>query len=316
MKPEWRPSASPEMLRRRARLMDGIRAFFRERGVLEVETPYLAHAASTEPHLLSLSTRLQSGATVYLHTSPEYPMKRLLAAGTGPIWQACRVFRDGESGTRHNSEFTMLEWYRPGFTLQALMDEVAELAALLGGPAEPPETLTYREAFRRHAGVDPFRADRKALAECGAAHGLRAGDLDRSQWRDLLFDRVVCRALPAGQAVFITRFPAEQASLARQCQDDPACAERFEFFIGPLELANGYHELVDADEQERRFELDNRDRARAGLPAMPVDERLLAAMRAGLPDCCGVALGLDRLMMALTGADTIDRVMAFPLERS
>lgn len=315
---DWRPTAALDVLRRRARMMEDIRAYFRERGVLEVETPQLSHAASTEPHLHSLAVRAGGGGELYLHTSPEYPMKRLLAAGSGPIWQACRVFREGEAGRRHNPEFSLLEWYRPGFTLDQLMDEVAGLVRAVGGPAGTAETMTYREAFERHAGLDPFRAAPGELARCAARHGLDApgADMERSQWQDWLFGALVCPALPAGRPVFITRFPAGQASLARLCDDDPECAERFEFFIGPLELANGYHELADPVEQAARFEADNEARDRAGLPRMPVDRRLLAALAAGLPDCCGVALGLDRLLMALTGADTIGAVMPFPKERA
>lgn len=313
---DWRPTASVEMLRRRARIMADVRAFFAERGVLEVETPYLSHAATTELHLHSLTTRLYSGDTLYFHTSPEYPMKRLLAAGSGAIWQACRVFRDREVGRRHNPEFSLLEWYRPGYSLEQLMQEVLDLVRDLGGPATPPEILTYRESFVRCADLDPFEASDAELVERVHREGVDAGGLSRDQCLDLLFGSVVCPSLPEGQPLFITRFPAAQASLARLCPDDPACAERFEFFIGPLELANGFRELGDAEELRERFERDNRSREKAGLPRVPLDKRLLAALEAGLPDCSGVALGLDRLLMALSGAATIDEVVAFPLDRA
>lgn len=302
------------MLRRRARLMDDVRAFFRARGVIEVETPCLSAAAATDPHLNSLETRLADGRGLYLHTSPEFPMKRLLAAGSGPIWQACRVFRDGEVGRCHNPEFTMLEWYRPGFGSEALMDEIEALVAAVGGPAGPARRLPWREAFREAVGVDPFEADAEALAARGRELGLSAGGLDRGAWLDLLFSEVVCARLPAGEPVFITRFPAEQAALARLCPDDPACADRFEYFIGPLELANGYHELTDAGEQRARFERDLARRREAGQSVPPVDERLLAALDAGMPDASGVALGLDRLLMSLTGASSISEVLAFPAD--
>lgn len=304
------------MLKRRARLMDDVRAFFRERGVLEVETPCLSEAGATDPHLHSLSTRTSDGRLRYLHTSPEFPMKRLLAAGSGPIWQACRVFRDGETGRRHNPEFTMLEWYRPGFDAGLLMDEVEALVEAAGGPAGGATRVPWREAFCNATGLDPFEADPTRLAACASRHGVEAAGLERGDWLDLLFSEVVCRALPPGEPLFITRFPAEQAALAKLCADDPRCAERFEFFIGPVEIANGYHELTDAAEQRARFEADLQRRHAAGLPEPVMDERLLAALEAGMPEASGVALGLDRLLMVLTGASTIDQVLAFPLERA
>lgn len=312
----WKPAASPEMLRRRARLMEDVRAFFRARRVLEVETPYLSGAAATDPHLHSLATRLADGGARYLHTSPEFPMKRLLAAGSGPIWQACRVFRDGEAGRRHNPEFTMLEWYRPGFAVDDLMDEIEALVAAVGGPRRPARRIAWRDAFRDAVGLDPFDADADALAARGRDLGVEAGGLDRAGWLDLLFSEVVCARLPDGEPVFVTRFPAEQAALARLCPDDPRCADRFEYFIGPLELANGYHELADAGEQRARFERDLARRRADGLPEPPPDERLLAALADGMPDACGVALGLDRLLMSLSGAASISEVLAFPSDRA
>lgn len=314
MTESWRPTASLETLQRRARLMDDVRAFFRERGVLEVETPYLSAGAATDPHLHSLVTRLADDRELYLHTSPEFPMKRLLAAGAGPIWQACRVFRDGEAGRRHNPEFTMLEWYRPGFDSEALMDEIEALIAAVGGPAGPARRVPWRDAFREAVGVDPFAADAESLAARGRELGLHADRMDRHAWLDLMFSEVVCARLPAGRPVFITRFPAEKAALARLCPDDPRCAERFEYFIGPLELANGYHELTDAAEQRARFDRDLAHRRAAGLPEPPPDERLLAALADGMPDACGVALGLDRLLMSVSGAASIDEVLAFPTD--
>lgn len=296
--------------------MDDVRAFFRDRRVLEVETPYLSGAAATDPHLHSLATRLADGRERYLHTSPEFPMKRLLAAGSGPIWQACRVFRDGEAGRRHNPEFTMLEWYRPGFGPDELMDEIEALVAAVGGPRGPARRVTWREAFRDAVGLDPFEAGAEELATRGRGLGVEAAGLDRAAWLDLLFSEVVCARLPAGEPVFVTRFPAEQAALARLCADDPRCAERFEFFIGPLELANGYHELTDAGEQRARFERDLARRRAAGLSEPPPDERLLAALADGMPDASGVALGLDRLLMSITGTASIDEVLAFPADRA
>lgn len=311
----WKPTATMAALRRRARLMEDVRSFFRERGVLEVETPYLSQAGATDPHLHSMATRL-AGGEHFLHTSPEFPMKRLLAAGSGPIWQACRVFRDGESGRRHNPEFTLLEWYRPGFDADALMDEVEALVAAAGGPAGPARREPWRDVFQDAVGLDPFEADARALAARAGELGLHGEGLDRDAWLDLLFSEVVCAGLPDGQPVFITRFPAEQAALARLCADDPRCAERFEYFIGPLELANGYHELTDPAEQRARFERDLARRGERGDPGPPPDERLLAALEAGMPDTSGVALGLDRLLMHLCGVSGIDQVLAFPVDRA
>ncbi len=323
---DWQPSASPEALRLRARLLAAVRAFFAERGVLEVETPVLGAATVTDPHLRSLATA--SGR--YLQTSPEYHMKRLLAAGSGPIYQLGRAFRDGEAGRRHNPEFTLLEWYRPGFDHHRLMDEVEELlAATLGtrlapGPAE---RLPYAEAFRRHAGVDPFADPPGRLAEVArVAGGRRAPDLgdDRDAWLDLLMATAVGPALGRECPAFVHDFPASQAALARVRQPGPgagssggpAVAERFELFVGGVEVANGFHELTDPAEQRRRFERDLARRRDRGLPEPQVDERLLAALEAGLPDCAGVALGFDRLVMLAAGAGSIEEVLAFPADRA
>ena len=267
------------------------------------------------------------GRTVYLQTSPEYAMKRLLAAGSGPIYQLARAFRDGEAGRRHNPEFTLLEWYRPGFDQHRLMDEVAELLAEVAGVAGPAERLTYAEAFRAHAGVDPFADPPERLAE--AARGATDGavpDLgdDRDAWLDLLMGTVVEQRLgwsgDRRRPTFVHDFPASQAALARVRTPvpgaGPAVAERFELFVGGVELANGFHELADAAEQRRRFEADLARRRALDLPEPPVDERFLAALAAGLPDCAGVALGFDRLVMLAAGAGSIAEVLAFPAGRA
>lgn len=319
---DWRPTASPEALRLRARLLATVRAFFADRGVIEVETPILGAATVTDPHLHSLRTI--SG--LYLQTSPEYHMKRLLAAGSGPVYQLSRAFRDGEAGRRHNPEFTLLEWYRPGFDHHRLMDEVEELlAATLRDrlPPGPAERLTYAEAFRRHAGVDPLADPPARLAEAArAATGGHAPDLgnNRDAWLDLLMATAVGPELGRERLVFVQDFPASQAALARLRRPGPAggpaVAERFELFVGGLELANGFHELTDPAEQRRRFERDLALRRARGLPEPPIDERLLAALEAGLPDCAGVALGFDRLVMLAAGADSIREVIAFPADRA
>lgn len=344
---EWRPAATLDRLRLRARLLAVVRGFFSARGVLEVETPHLSAATVTDPHLHTLATTLGASSreerrTLYLQTSPEYAMKRLLAAGSGPIYQLARAFRDGEAGRRHNPEFTLLEWYRPGFDHHRLMDEVEELVRTVlapvsgeppggppGGLPAPAERLTYREAFRRHAGVDPFSdpPDRLAAAARTAATGPvpDLGD-DRDAWLDLLMVSAVEPGLgrapdgPGPRAVFLHDFPASQAALARirapGPDGGPAVAERFELFVDGIELANGFHELTDPVEQRRRFEGDLAVRRERGLPEPPIDERLLAALEAGLPPSAGVALGFDRLVMLATGARSIHQVLAFPTDRA
>jgi elongation factor P--(R)-beta-lysine ligase len=318
---DWRPTATHDALRRRAGLVAAVRRFFGERGVLEVETPVLAAAAATDLHLASLATEL-SGATrrtMWLQTSPELHMKRLLAAGSGPIWQLGKAFRDGEAGRRHNPEFTMLEWYRPGWDHHRLMEEVeALLVAALGAFAQPAEVLTYRNAFALHAGIDPFTASAADLARRAgeldvAADGL--GD-DREAWLHLIFVSVIEPRLGRGRVSFVHDFPTSQAALARIRGEDPPVAERFEAFVEGVELANGYHELADPGEQHRRFDADLAERGRRGLPVVPADERLLAALAHGFPDCAGVALGFDRLVMLALGATSIAEVIAFPSDRA
>lgn len=325
MSQSWRPSASIENLRRRAEILAAVRLFFDRRGVLEVETPVLSAAAVTDPHIESLCTEYRgpgapADGRLWLHTSPEYAMKRLLAAGSGSIYQIARVFRAGERGRRHNPEFTLVEWYRVGFDHHRLMSEVAELAdAILG--QRPREYLSYREAFLRHAGVDPWCAAVGELAACAERHGVPLPALDeeeRDAWLDLLLSEVVSPRLGRGRYSFVYDFPASQAALARLRQDEEGVAvgERFELFIDGIEIANGYHELSDAAEQAQRFEAEASRRRRAGRPLGEIDSRLLAALEAGLPECAGVALGLDRLVMLAVAATSIDEVIAFPVERS
>lgn len=321
---DWPPAASYELLVKRSELLRQIRQFFVEHGVLEVETPMLSEAATTEPHLHSFSVQYRgpgapADGRLYLHTSPEYPMKRLLAAGSGPIYQLCRVFRDGEAGSRHNPEFTLLEWYRPGFDHHALMDEVEALLRRVAGdaPPLPAERLAYRDAFLRYAKVDPFgpmehlRAHAVAYAPAGSG---RESDID--YWRDLILTHEVEPRLGSERPCFLYHYPATQASLARLDPSNPEVAERFELYWRGLELANGFHELGDAREQAQRFVQDGERREQLGLPALPHDRRLLAALEQGLPDCAGVAVGVDRLLMALTGVADIRQVLAFPVDRA
>lgn len=328
--PDWRPSASLEMLRLRARLLERARAFFQRRGVLEVETPILSEAAATDPQLESFRTGYRGpgaahGRELFLHTSPEFAMKRLLAAGSGPIYQIARVFRQGEAGRLHNPEFTMLEWYRPGLGMHALMDEVEELVGDLLEGLHPPAAavrMTYRDAFLKYAALDPFTAGSEELHACAAAHGV-AGDFDaepRDAWLDLLLTHVVEPGLAEQPLAFLIDYPPSQAALARIRAPERAgefeVAERFELYCRGVELANGFNELLDAREQALRFERDRLTRRRTGLPELPRDERLLAALEAGLPACAGVALGLDRLLMLAVGAKSLDAVLAFPIERA
>jgi len=316
---DWRPSASLDTLRLRARLLAQTRAFFHARDVWEVETPLLSQAATPDPHIHSVAVSTPAGVKArYLHSSPEFPMKRLLAAGSGSIYQICKVFREGEAGRRHNPEFTLLEWYRTGFDYHALMDEVDMLVReLVGGRLLLIDTqfFSYQEALQRFAGLDPLNTDVDALQDCARRHKVDVPALgdDRDAWLDLLMSHVVEPALPHDCPVFIYDYPASQAALARTRGE---LAERFELYLNGMELANGFHELTDADEQRRRFEAENQRRTQAGLPIMPLDEHLLAALDQGLPDCAGVALGLDRLLMLIAGQPQIAAVLAFDSERA
>ncbi|WMC09923.1 elongation factor P--(R)-beta-lysine ligase [Oceanimonas pelagia] len=319
----WFPSAELSMLRRRAELLACIRDFFAARGVLEVDTPTLAAAGVTDLHLENFVTRftgpgMAGGQDLYLQTSPEFHMKRLLAAGSGPIYQICKSYRNEESGRLHNPEFTMLEWYRPGFDHHRLMDEMAEL---LQGVLDcnEPERISYAAAFEQTLGVCPLTASLAELRNAG--RGLGADDLlaredDRDTLLQLLFALGVEPRIGQQVPCFVYDFPASQAALARISPADARVAERFEVYYKGIELANGFHELSDAAEQRTRFDQDNVLRRARGLTEKPVDEYLLAALAAGLPDCAGVALGIDRLIMLALGADSLERVIAFPVTRA
>ena len=323
MNDDWRPRATLTTLRARARCLADIRAFFDARGLLEIETPQLSAAATPDPALHSLATRWpgSGGSTRFLHTSPELPMKRLLAAGSGDIWQLARVFRDGERGRLHHPEFTLLEWYRVGWDHHRLMGEVDELVTGLLEEHDlvPTETLTWREAFSTHAGIDPFTADTAAWRQAVTRHGIDCAgldDTDLDSWRDLLLTHAVEPRLGQGRLTFIHDYPESQAALARVRDGDPPVAERFELYWQGIELANGFHELNDAGEQRRRIDGELARRRDLGLSEVPRDDRFLAALEAGLPDCAGVALGVDRLLMLALGLASIDDVLAFPIERA
>jgi len=319
--PPWRPSASLAVLRRRAEALAVTRQFFRERKVLEVETPAMINAPVSDVNIGSVrvDTPGHDGGALFLHTSPEYAMKRLLAAGSGDIYQLCHVFRGAERGRQHNPEFTLLEWYRLGFTLERLMDEVATLVQALLARSVPVETMSYREALRRHAGFDPLDAEDDMLRRAAQDLGLdatRARESGRDELLDLIVGAKVGPALGATGLTFVHRYPASQAALARLDPEDPRLALRFELYHRGMELANGYHELVNSAEQRLRFASDQRVRALRGLPVDTLDPHLLAALDAGLPDCAGVALGFDRVLMLAVDAANIDEVLAFPTERA
>ena len=319
-KPVWQPAASQAALESRAQLLAFVRGFFAQRGVLEVETPVLGRCGVTDPNLDGIPAVVAAGARSggWLQTSPEYHMKRLLAAGTGAIYQVSRVFRNGELGRRHNPEFSMLEWYRTGFDDRALMAEVSDLVCGWLG-CERPATVSYRDAIARWAGLDPFTAtDREIRRRCEQWLAPdQLVDLDRDGCLDLLMSFAVEPNLGQARPEFLTGYPASQASLARVSRaDGHATAHRFELYISGLELCNGYWELADVAEQRRRFEADNAQRRRLGTPDMAVDEAFLSALEQGLPECAGVALGLDRLLMLKLGARDIGEVLAFPFDRA
>jgi lysyl-tRNA synthetase class 2 len=315
----WRPSADLGQLRARAALLARIRQFFAERNVLEVETPLLAGSGVTDPAIepLLVERGTSLSAPRFLQTSPEYAMKRLLARDGEPIFQLARAFRDGEAGARHNPEFTLLEWYRPGFDHHRLMAEVAELVRhCLGERAV--HKRSYRSLFSEFLALDPFTASAAELAAAARRHidtGTLAGD--RDLWLDLLMSHLIEPQLAALGMVLVYDYPASQAALSRVVEVDGfRVGQRFELYVDGLELANGYFELGDGDEQRLRFEADNARRREHGLPERPLDEHLLAALAHGLPDCSGVALGVDRLLMLATGVSDIRRVLAFDWARA
>lgn len=323
----WQPTASLDVLKQRARALAAVRGFFAARNVLEVETPLISDTPVSEPQLANVRCELavRTGTVHYLHTSPEYHMKRLLAAGAPDIYQLCKVFRDGEAGTRHLAEFTLLEWYRHGMGFEGIIEETAVLitavGAALGHPVPAPLRYSYREIFLDTTGFDPFDAaldhiiERLTAEEPAALASSLATSLGtrRQAWLDLAMTTLVEPALRNRGLIVIDRYPAEQAALAREDPQDPRCALRFEVYLRGLELANGYHELADAQEQRRRFETDRQLRRELALPDVMPDEALLAALASGLPDCCGVALGIDRLLMALLGRSDITEVVSFPV---
>lgn len=319
------PSAEFGILRLRARLNAALRGFFDARDVVEVETPMLSQAGNTDPNVASFQTRFSGHVSAgpplrWMRTSPEFPLKRLLAAGFGDCYELGRVFRDGEAGGRHNPEFMMLEWYRIAWDQHQLADETVALVqtalALVGRRAEVVQT-TYRALYIEVLGLDPMTAPEAQLrAALGDVH-IDPDGLARDDWLDLLMTHRIQPNNPADRILVVHDYPASQCMLARVvARDDVQVAARFELYLGPLELANGYHELADGTEQRARFERDHATRSARGAALPPIDEALLTALDAGLPDCAGVALGVDRLMMAMLGTERIADVVAFDFARA
>lgn len=309
-----------EAIHLRARLNANIREFFALRDVLEVETPVLSVAGNTDPNIMSFSLQFSGrtdGAprTRWLRTSPEFALKRLLTAGMGDCYELGRVFRDGEAGGRHNPEFTMLEWYRIGWDHQRLIDEVAALvndALALVGRSATLRRIAWRELYRERLGIDPVSASDESLRHALGDVRIVPDGLTRDDWLDLLLTHRLQPSFPEDELLAVYDYPASQAALARIRPGNPPVAERFELYLGPLELANGYHELTDPSEQRTRFSRDLELRRARGAPTPPVDENLLGALQSGLPACAGVALGVDRLLMAMLRTTSIAAVLAFP----
>lgn len=328
---QWQPRASIEVLRARAQLLVEIRQFFAQRQVLEVETPVLSRAGTTDPNIESFRTEFfpsgcaqiaGQGQTYYLATSPEFHMKRLLAAGSGAIYQISRVFRNEEQGRYHNPEFTLLEWYRPGFDLHTLMLEVAELIKQVVRSSlliEKVEYYSYQQVFQRTLAIDPLQCSNQDLIQCAKTNAIEVHGLtesDRDAWLDVLMSHCVQKQLgfQSGHPclTFVYDYPASQAALAQVRDTQPAVAERFELFIAGQELANGYHELQAADEQYRRFQHDISIRNQRQQRQLAFDQHLIDALQSGLPDCSGVALGLDRLLQSALGTQSLQDCLAFP----
>lgn len=322
---QWRPSTNKELLFIRADLLKNIRNFFEQRSVLEVETSVLSHAAGTDPNLDSISASYrdsqQKEKTLFLQTSPEFAMKRLLANGSGAIFQICKAFRSAEQGDKHNPEFTLLEWYQPGYDEHQLMDEVMALLKSLYPPEhmfqQQWKRITYQNLFEKHLGFNPHTIELEKLEQIAKTKiDIEIEKLNKDTWLDLLFSHLIEPEIQ--EPVFIYDYPASQAALAvtEENADGQKIARRFELVINGMEIANGYFELTDSEEQRRRFSHDLEERHAQDKMINPIDENFLAAMDSGLPVCAGVAVGLDRLLMLISGTKSIDDVLAFPLDRA
>lgn len=313
----WQPTATLEILQQRAAILAQVRQFFAARKILEVETPLLSHATVTDPYILSIPALFKEhgeslSQSVYLQTSPEYAMKRLLVQNAVPIYQICKAFRQGDHGKLHNPEFTILEWYRPGFDHHALMQEVDELLQTILH-TQPAERLSYSMAFQKFVGINPHTASLEELMACAQQHDIHfMAKASRNHWLDLLLTQCIEPNIGQTQPVFLYDFPVTQAALAKiRYTDNPPVASRFEVYFKGLELANGFHELQNATEQRTRFENNLIERAEQGIAPVPLDERFLTALEVGLPDCAGVALGIDRLIMLALNCKTLAETLSF-----
>ena len=322
----WQPSSSPANLRFRAQLLANIRQFFAEREVMEVETPLLCQGIGTDPHLDFFSTELSAlprQQTLYLQTSPEFAMKRMLAAGCGSIYQICKAFRKGETGRYHNPEFTLLEWYQVGFDLPQLMDEITALLQSVLKAEQfqmQPQRYRYVDVFKQYTGLDALRFSISDYQRCAEAHqfheALQLCGEDHATWLDFLFSHLVQPHLGKQGFCLVYEYPACQAALARIKNDNPLVAERVELFMQGIELGNGYYELIDPVEQEQRFDGDIQLRRQHNLCIPDKDQRFLAALKSGLPACAGMAIGLDRLLMILCASTDIEQVLAFKTQQA
>ncbi|MDB3993357.1 EF-P lysine aminoacylase EpmA [Gammaproteobacteria bacterium] len=314
----WQPGASLATLRQRAKILSTVRKFFADRDILEIETPLLSSATATDVHLTSLTTKLSNlieSKTYFLQTSPEFAMKRLLANDVGPIFQICKAFRGDSPTPLHNPEFSILEWYRPGFTMEKLMDEVADLIEATIG-VNKITRLSYLEIFKGKLGVNPHVCSLEELAELANSRiDINSCDLNFSEYLDLVMTTLIEPELP--EYCFIFDYPKSQAALSvvENDADGNAIAKRFELYCRGMEIANGYLELTDPVEQRRRLETDNVNRSVKGLPQLPIDKNLIAALDAGMPNTSGVALGLDRLLMVIDEINDIDKALAFSIKR-
>ncbi|HEY8159231.1 MAG TPA: EF-P lysine aminoacylase EpmA [Methylobacter sp.] len=322
---DWRPTCAIELLYLRAQMLAQIRLFFAERSVLEVETPLLSHSIGTDPQLEFFTTEYCASPlrqTLFLQTSPEFAMKRLLATGSGSIYQIGKAFRNGESGRFHNPEFTMLEWYRVGFTLPQLMDEISDLIGGLFSSQSLQDTqrVSYQDIFCSFTGLDPLvfsHQDYCAFARaCQLSEAVDICGHDHAMWLDFIFSHKVQPHLGSNALCMVYGYPACQSSLARINEQCPLTTDRVELFINGIELGNGYYELADAEEQNRRFDKELAIRHQQKLPVSVKDQLLISALESGLPECSGVAIGLDRVLMLLSGSSSIEDVLSFSIHRA
>lgn len=322
----WQPTLTWEYAQKRAQIVQKIRQFFSERNVIEVETPALSQGTVTDVHLDAISCRYNflSGSPteqvtdLYLQTSPEFHMKRLLASGYGCIFQIAKAFRHEEAGRFHNPEFTLLEWYRLGFDHFMLMDEVAQLLQIILGCNKPTKT-TYQDIFIKEVDIDPLIATREQLLSLIVKYGKLSDWLSVEPDNDILlqfiFSEIIEPKIGNDSPCFVYNFPCSQASLAKTCAKDARVAERFECYFQGVELVNGFNELTDSDIQIQRFQEDNGYRKLLYLPERSIDNNFISALSAGLPQCSGVALGIDRLIMLALKAEHIEKVISFPIDR-